>query len=313
MKAWKKLLLCGLLAPSFLTGCSSQTEDKLNIVVSMYPEYEWVKAISEGVDNINLRCLIDNNIDLHSYQPSVDDVISIAKANLFIYVGGESDAWVNNAIAASKSKATNLSLLNVLGDRKKAEEEKEGMQEESEEHEHEEAVEYDEHVWNSLQNAKIFVNSIKNTLIGIDANNKEKYQANAVNYLAKIDALENKYKGTLLNASQRTLVVADRFPFRYLFDDYGLDYYAAFKGCSTDSEASFETVIFLSRKVDELGLDNIIVTTSSDGRIGESVKQNTTKKNQTILKLNSLETATNNRDYLSLFEDNLKVLVEATK
>ena len=321
MKKTSKLLFLAILPSLFLGAFSSKNDCKTSIVCTMYPEYEWVKEVTKGNDNINIKCLIGN--DVHSYQPSVSDIASINKSDLFIYVGGESDEWVDDALKSATKKVNTINLLDALGDNKKIEEEKEGMEghehdhEDGDDHDHdhdheEEEEEYDEHVWNSLKNAKIFVNAIKDKMVALDEANKELYETNTTTYVGQIDALYNEYKAKINAGTHKTLVVADRFPFRYLFDEYGLDYYAAFSGCSTDSDASFKTVVFLANKIDELGLDNILVTTNSDGKIGESVKQNTTNKNQKLLKLDSME-AYKKEDFLSVFKKNLDVLVEASK
>ena len=228
--------------------------------------------------------------------------------------------------------AKNITVaLSVLA---KLEEEKEGMQEdehhhhhddEDEDHEHEEGEdhdheyeheeEYDEHVWNSLINAQKFVKSIAEELGKIDENNKDKYLANANNYNKKLDDLHKEYVTKFASATHKTLVVADRFPFSYLFSDYGLDYYAAFKGCSAESEASFETIIFLANKVNDLGLSTILKTTGSDGKIANSVKENTTSKDQKIASLYSLETKPDKADwtYIDAMKANLDVLMDASK
>ena len=187
--------------------------------------------------------------------------------------------------------------------------------EEGEDHDHEHEEEYDEHVWNSLINAQKFVKSIAEELGKIDENNKDKYLANANNYNKKLDDLHKEYVAKFVSATHKTLIVADRFPFSYLFSDYGLDFYAAFKGCSAESEASFETVIFLANKVNDLGLSTILKTTGSDGKIANSVKDNTSSKDQKIASLYSLETKPDKSDldYISTMKANLDVLVDASK
>lgn len=315
--------LCGI-------GCKSEDDGKIKIVCTLYPEYEWINAVTEGVNGIaEPKLLINSSIDFHSYQASVDDIISVSNADLFVYVGCESDEWIKKVDISNKDQKQ-ICLLDVLGDDAKLEEEKEGMQEEhhhdhdeDEDHDHEEGEdhdrdheeEYDEHVWNSLINAKKFVKSIAEELGKIDSANKDKYLTNATNYSKKLDHLHNEYVTKFASATHKTLVVADRFPFSYLFADYGLDYYAAFKGCSAESEASFETIIFLANKVNDLGLSTILKTNGSDGKIANSVKENTTNKNQKIASLYSLETKPDKSDwsYIDVMKANLDVLVDASK
>ncbi|MBQ7995612.1 MAG: zinc ABC transporter substrate-binding protein [Bacilli bacterium] len=311
----KASLIC--LTPLLLASCfSNETEGRINIVCTIFPEQEWVSAICEGVEGINVDLILKGASDVHSYQPSVNDIAKIVKSDLFVYVGGESDEWAERVVNENNlGEEKTYDLLESLGERRKEEEEKEGMEEDEKEHEHEheEGEEYDEHVWNSLQNASIFVQDIATKLSLIDPENKDIYLANAKEYIASINALDATYKSLLSNPPHDTLVFADRYPFLYLLNDYGLDYYAAFKGCSTDTNASFETVIFLAKKVDELGLDNIIITSSSDGRVASSVKTNTKTKDQKILVMDSLETKPQKGGtYLSIMKDNLDILVEAS-
>lgn len=338
MKNLNKLLVL-MSAPLLLgaVGCGNGNivdNNKLNIVSTIYSEYEWVNAVTKGVDNISSTLLIDGGADLHSYQPSVEDIAAVSSADLFIYVGGESDTWVADALKNKTNENQKaINLLETLGDAVKPEEEKEGMQEEEHHHHHdedgdhdhdhdhehegeeEEEVEYDEHVWNSLVNAKKLVTEIKDQLVAIDAANKVTYEANASAYITEIDNLHNEYVAKFATATKKTQVVADRFPFLYMFNDYSLDYYAAFKGCSAESEASMETVIFLANKVDTLELPYIIRTSNSNGAIANTVKENTTAKNQTIVTLDSLETKPQNASstYLTVMAENLNTLYEACK
>ena len=214
-----------------------------------------------------------------------------------------------------------INLLEALGDAVKEEEIVEGMEaeheaEEAEEHEEEEGPEKDEHVWLSLRNAAALCKVIAEKLGEIDSANKEIYTANANAYIEKLNALDGQYKDAAAAAKVKTLLFADRFPFRYLADDYGLDYYAAFVGCSAESEASFETITFLAGKADELGLRTILQIESADGKIAQTVKDTTKTKDQTILTLDSMQSATttdieNGVTYLSVMEKNLDVLKDA--
>lgn len=213
-----------------------------------------------------------------------------------------------------------INLLDVLGNSVKEEEVVEGMEAEEEESEEkseeEEEPEYDEHVWLSLKNAKVFCKAIADDLSEIDKDHAETYQKNEENYAAKLDELDQNYQKTVDEASQKTLLFGDRFPFRYMVDDYGLDYYAAFVGCSAETEASFETITFLAGKLDELGLKNVMTIEKSDQKIPKAIIENTKDKNQKILRLDSMQSATSDdvkagTTYLSVMEDNLEVLKEA--
>lgn len=290
--------------------------DKLKIVTTIFPEYDWVRQIAgDQISNMELTMLLDNGVDLHSYQPTADDIMKISDCDIFVYVGGESDEWVEDALKEAVNKDMQvINLLEVLGDSVKTEEMVEGMQETEHDHEHEE--EADEHVWLSLKNAQTLSDAIASALETADPANKETYAANAASYVEKLAALDTQYQEAVNNASQKTLLFGDRFPFRYLVDDYGLSYYAAFAGCSAESEASFETISFLAQKVDELGLKNVLTIEKSDQKIAKTIIENTKDKNQNIPTLDSMQSTTsddvaNGTTYLSVMENNLNILKEA--
>ncbi|MBR7071920.1 MAG: zinc ABC transporter substrate-binding protein [Clostridia bacterium] len=331
MKKTLSVALCLLMILGVLAGCGtpSTNGDKLSIVTTIFPEYDWVKQIiGDKADQADVTMLLDNGVDLHSYQPTADDIIRISTCDMFIYVGGESDEWVEDVLKEATNKdMVIINLLEALGDDVKEEEVKEGMQEdehehgddhEDEDHDHEGETGYDEHVWLSLKNAAELCSYISSKLCEIDPDNKDAYKANTDAYIAKLNALDKQYKDAVGSAGTKTLLFGDRFPFRYLTDDYGLDYYAAFVGCSAESEASFETIMFLANKVDELGLKAILQIESADGKIARTVKDTTKAKDQTILTLDSMQSTTsadvkNGASYLSIMEKNLEVLKNALK
>ena len=336
MKKIIALLLALLMAVGMLAGCVKQnddtddTTDKLRIVATIFPAYDWVKAIlGDKADHADITMLLDNGVDLHSYQPTADDIVKISDCDLFLYVGGESEGWVKEALKNSANEDRKvINLLDVLGDKVKSEEVVEGMQEEEHEHEegeaheheegeaHEHEEEADEHVWLSLKNAEVLVGAISNALQELDADNKEIYAANADAYMKKLSALDAEYQTAVDNASRKTVLFGDRFPFRYLADDYGLNYYAAFVGCSAETEASFETISFLAKKVDELKLPCVLTIEGKNHKIAETIVKNTAKKSQKILTMDSMQSTTSKdvasgTTYLSVMEKNLAVLKEA--
>ena len=326
-------LLAVLMLVGMLAGCTNQAEKptvmatpagpqaesaadkKIRIVTTIFPEYDWVREIlGDKADSAEITMLLDNGVDLHSYQPTADDIIKLSDCDLFVYVGGESDGWVEGALksAANKDRKV-INLLDVLGDSVKEEETVEGMQEEEED---QEEKEYDEHVWLSLKNAKTLVGAISAALQELDPDNKDTYAANADAYGQKLSALDAEYQKAVSAGTYKTLLFGDRFPFRYLVDDYGLSYYAAFAGCSAESEASFETVSFLARKVDEGKLPCVLTIEGKNHKIAETIVQNTAGKNQKILTMDSMQSTTSQdvaggTTYLSLMEKNLDVLKEA--
>lgn len=333
MKKITALLLALFVLVGALAGCGKQNDtnktDKLSIVTTIFPEYDWVREIlGDKADNAEITMLLDNGVDLHSYQPTADDIVKISDCDLFIYVGGESNGWVEDALrnAANRNMKV-INLLEVLGDSVKTEEIVEGMQEEhehedahahddAEEHEHEE--EADEHVWLSLKNAKMLVRVISKALQELDPDNKDIYAANADAYVKKLSALDADYQAAVDAASNKTILFGDRFPFRYLVDDYGLRYYAAFVGCSAETEAGFETISFLAKRVDEWKLPCVLTIEGAQHKIAETIVRNTTTKNQKVLTMDSMQSTTtqdvkNGTTYLSVMEKNLSVLKEALR
>lgn len=335
MKKLKRIFavfFCLLLAAGILGGCGKaasssapapsalQSGNKpLKIVTTIFPEYDWVREIlGDKADRAEVTMLLDNGVDLHSYQPTADDIIKISDCDLFIYVGGESDGWVEDALKeATNQNMKVINLLDVLGGQVKEEEVVEGMEgEEEEEADEEEGPEYDEHVWLSLKNAETLCSAITDALEEIDPANKDAYAANAASYLEKLAALDGEYQTVVDNAARKTVLFGDRFPFRYLVDDYGLSYYAAFAGCSAETEASFETISFLAGKVDELRLPCVLTIEGAQHKIAETIAQNTAEKNPSILTLDSMQSTTstdvaNGTTYLSVMESNLDVLKQA--
>lgn len=327
----KKLLSAVLilaLGLSLLAGSGtalaneSVTAPKLRIVTTIFPIYDWVRnVLGEQAANAEVTMLLDNGVDLHSYQPTADDIVCISACDLFLYVGGESDEWVADALqeATNKNKVI-INLMEVLGDSVKEEEIVEGMEhdhEHEEEHDHEhEETEYDEHVWLSLKNAAVLCHAIADALGQIDSQNEALYAANADTYIDKLNTLDAQYQTAVDAAAYHTLLFGDRFPFRYLADDYALDYYAAFVGCSAETEASFETIIFLAGKLDELGLPAVLQIESADGRIARTVVENTQSGDQQILTMDSMQSTTAKdvaagTSYLAIMEKNLDVLKAA--
>ena len=318
LNKYLSLFFAVLVMAGILSACGSGNsgaaadKDKVRIVTTIFPEYDWVMNIlGDNPASAEVTMLLDNGVDLHSYQPTADDILKISTCDLFIYVGGESDEWVEDALAEATNKdMAVINLLDVLGDAVKEKEVVEGMQEE--EHDHEE----DEHVWLSLRNAAALVQSISYSIQSIDPDNAGIYKSNTSAYIEKLNSLDEEYKTAVLSASSHTILFGDRFPFRYLVDDYGLDYYAAFVGCSAETEASFETIMFLAEKVDELGLPAVMTIEGKDHRIAETIVQNTKAKDQQILSMDSMQGTTsgdvkNGVTYLSVMENNLSILKDA--
>lgn len=318
-------------------GENEISEKQLSVVSTIFPQYDWARQIlGEDNENIDLTLLVDKGVDLHNFQPSADDIVKISSCDMFLYVGGESDAWVDDILNTAVGNGTVvINLLDVIGDEVKQEEQKEGMEhshdhEDEEEHGHEDEEEHeehaeeeehgesevDEHVWLSFNHAEVICNYIADELSKMDQQNADAYHENAQKYIDELRTMDQKYQDVVENASFDILLFGDRFPFRYLVDDYGLDYYAAFSGCSAETEASFETIAFLAGKVDEENLGYIVTIDSSNQSLAETIKENTSGKNQEIIALDSMQSVTgedikNGVTYLSIMEKNLAVLEQA--
>ncbi|MDR1705674.1 MAG: metal ABC transporter substrate-binding protein [Clostridiales bacterium] len=367
----KKLiaLIIALFVMFTMPGCTTNapvSNDKVSIVCTIFPQYDWVREILGGAaSDFDLTLLLDSAVDLHSYQPSVQDIAKISASDLFIYVGGESDLWVEDALKeAINPDMMVINLLDALGDDAKIEEIIEGMQEEEdhdhgehedhdeadhdegahedhdeaghdedehedhdedehedghetdEAHTHGEEIVYDEHVWLSLRNAETLCAVIADTLSAMIPENAAVYAANCAAYIERLQALDAEYAAAVAAAPEKTLLFADRFPFRYLADDYGISCFAAFPGCSAETEASFETIAFLTTKTNELDLANIMVTETGDWAIARTIIANSAAKNQNILVLNALQSVTSanvadGTSYLGVMADNLEVIANA--
>ena len=323
-------ILCAGCIPAYAEG-RGRDADHIQIVTTIFPEYDWVMNIlGDNPAQAEVMLLLDNGIDLHNFQPTVPDILTISTCDLFIYVGGESDKWVETTLQNAMNKdLVAISLMDVLGSAVKEEELIEGMQAEEHDHEHgdddgdehehgDDEAEYDEHVWLSLRNAAALTESISEVLQQIDPDNAEIYKDNTAAYIEKLNALDAQYQSVIADASNKTLLFGDRFPFRYMTDDYGLTYYAAFLGCSAETEASFETIAFLAQKVDELSLPVVMTIEGTNHRMAETIVQSTKARNQEILTMDSMQAVTakdvnNGVTYLSIMEKNLSVLKDALK
>mgnify|MGYP003309584694 CR=1 FL=1 len=341
-------LLMLLLACRLFTGCGGYMKDngKPNIVCTIYPEYEWLlKVLGDEADNYNIRLLLDGSTEVHSYQPTAADIAAISACDLLIYVGGEGDKWIEDVLENKTNKNMKIiKLLDCLGERALEEEVVEGMQEvlfghdhgdeksdaDTHEHTHDEScghdVEntdhhkhegvYDEHVWLSLKNARIFVEAIEECVSELWPEKATEFSNNAKTYIESIDALDGEYTELVEEADLNTLLFADRFPFRYLTEDYGLKYYAAFSGCSADAEASFETVVFLAERVKAENIPTVLILESSDETLAETVISTADSKEIKILVLDSMQSDTGEWkeqgfDYLEIMESNLEILKQA--
>lgn len=317
------LICCAsaLMVAACSTGAQTPKTDAVSIVCTTFASYDWMREIAGDTEGIELTYLLDEGVDMHSYQPSVADLATISSADLLVYVGGESDAWVDDALkGAENTDIKGLSLLEVVGDAAREEEVVEGMQAREEEHAEgegeEEETEYDEHVWLSPALARIIVSALTDEVSALDPAHAEEFQDRARAYGGKLEELDNAYLTMAKDAAVDTVIFCDRFPFRYLFDELNLTYFAAFPGCSAETEASFDTIAFLIEKLNDLGLDAVMVCEDSDQKLAQTVIADSERRDAEILVMDSLQSVSGKeveegRTYLATMQDNLEVLKTA--
>lgn len=310
-------IIC-MLAILCLSGCSAasqvQKEDgRLHVVATVFAEYDFLKNIAG--DTIHLTMLLTPGADLHTFEPTPKDMASVQNADLFVTIGGESDAWADKIIRSVDSDSLHtvrlMDMVEVV-----EEETVEGMQN-SEGLEafdtHEEEKEFDEHVWTSPKNAIQIVNKLADTLCELDRANEKTYQKNAAAYVKKLQKLDDSFEEIIENAKRHTIVVGDRFPFRYFADAYHLKYYAAFPGCSTETGASAETIAFLIDKVKEEQIPVVFHVELSSEMISNTICDETGAKKRQLNAVHNISRTdfTAGKGYVELMEENLPVLKEA--
>lgn len=315
-KRVKAIILAVCLAVVCACGfsaCNGDYDDgEITVVTTVFPLYDWTSELLDGVDGVGVEWLLDSGVDVHSYQPTVDDMVKIKNADLFLFVGGESEAWVDDVLEGNRT-TRKLGMLDLLGDLTIKEGHLGSNHEHEEGEDHDHAV--DEHAWLSVRRAKMTCKGIANRLADLIPSQADKINANYEAYMDKLDALDQKYDSELGKISNKTVVFGDRFPFAYLFSDYGIAWDAAFSGCSAESEASFETIARLASSLDEHGLNFVLKIDGSTHKIAESVIAASKNKDAQTLTLNSLQSVKRSDlgkvSYLSVMESNLTVLLTA--
>lgn len=322
------------LCLTLLSGCTGPTtaeQDENVILCTTFAAYDWVREILGDTDTFTCRMLVDNGVDLHSYQPSAQDIMKIADCRMLVYVGGESDTWVSDALAESGNEdIVAISLLDLVGDRALNEVELEGVEghhhhdHDNEDHDHDEHGHeaeitdhddhYDEHVWLSLKNAIVCTETLADAITKLDSCNSKKYAANAKAYTGKLEALDADYQTMRDTATQTTILIGDRFPFLYLAEDYDIHYFAAYSGCSADVEASVHTVTYLTEKLQEYKLPAIYVVDNGTDSLARTIAESADMTPE-ILHLSSMQSVTKEDiqkgcTYLSYMEENLQMLKE---
>lgn len=309
MKRIISVITITVLAMLIFCSCGNTIPEKdtLSIVCTTFPQYDYLKNIIGNDESLTL--LLDDGGDLHSYEPTAQDIIAIGSADLFVYVGGNSDKWVENTVKASNNpKLKTVALMELVETYE--EEYVAGMEHEHEPGEHSTP---DEHIWLSVRNAVIITQALCDAICEIDSENTQIYKTNAEKYISQLNVLDAEYSAVVESAARKTVLFADRFPFRYLIEDYELTYYAAFAGCSSESEASFQTMAFLIDKTKELALPVVLTIDGSDGSLAKTVCKETGAKSAVLDSCQSVsaDDIKNGTTYLKIMENNLEVLREA--
>lgn len=280
------------------------------IVCTTYAAYDWTRSLLQlAGDTSTFRVsMLSKGADMHSYQPTVADIVKLREADLFIYVGGVSEAWVSSVLTSGgQASASNaLGLISLPGMQ---------LLHTAEDHQalHGGQEAYDEHVWLSLENASVCSRAIAEKLAQLAPEKAQDYQAAAEAYAARCNDLQAEFQAALTGAVTKKVVVADRFPFRYLTEPYGIEVTAAFAGCEADAEIGFHTLPTLIDAVKETGLRYIIVTETSDQTLAKAVAESSGISQIQILIMDSMQSPgrENRESYLSVMEKNLSVLLQA--
>ena len=314
------IILCLLISICSCTAPTQESDEKIRILCTLFPQYDWLCNITKGVDDVEVSLIIANGTDPHSYQPTAADIMNRSRCDMLVYIGGDSDTWVKKAVERSKNQAiTEIALLELEGielhDISSASHSHEGHSHGEHSHEGHSHSTVDEHIYLSIDNACAAVSRLASELCRIDPDNKDIYLKNSMEYTVKLKNLSNSLSADLdaIPEEERFMLFADRFPFVYLLSDYGIHYAAAFEGCTTDVDADFDTVIRLIHEADEHDVKYIAVTESSDKALAKTVISSTKAKNQGILTLNSMQAITysqiaNGASYISIMEKNLNTV-----
>lgn len=337
------VFLCGLL----FVGCekkSNVVNEKKSIICTTFPQFDWIKNIVGSSNSVKLDLLVDSGVDVHSYNPTPKDIVQVSKCDLFVYSGGVSESWVfdilkqgsventkliclsdfleekNRLVCVPEGKSITGSVLcddeNCLTEHNHNHEEEVGHEHHNHNHSHSHNHDFDEHIWLSLENAVLCVQLLCENLCSLDFENADLYRKNAKDYVQKLVSLDEQYKIVVNSSKRNYLLFADRFPFVYLTNDYGLNVFAAFVGCSAETEASFETLAFLTNKIDDHKRPYLMILENSNSKIADTLIKNSKEKNQQVLVLNSIQSCTQTQieqglSYFDVMESNLKVLEKA--
>lgn len=318
----KRAFLCMILALLLLlSACGQSVEedtdpDQLTVVATVYPAYDFARAV--GGDLADVQLLLPPGTESHSYEPTPADILVVQDCDLFIYLGGESDTWVETILESVELRGQTLRMVDCVP--LLEEETVEGMEsyEEGHDHDHDEApglgevVGYDEHVWTSPKNAALITRAVGDKLAELDPANADTYAANSADYAAQIEDLDREFADFFAGVEDRTMVFGDRFPLRYFAEEFNIDYYAAFPGCSTQTEPSAATIAFLTDKVREEQIPTVWYIEFSNHLVADSIAESAGVKTAMFHTCHnvSADDLAAGATYVSLMEQNLETLRE---
>lgn len=307
MRRAVSIIILTLFLMMIFTSCAVERPDSdgIKIVCTQFSAYDWVNNLMLGND-AEVILLTDNGVDIHSYQPTARDVVDIMTADLFIYVGGASESWVEDILATSAGDVQTICMTDVV----------DTICIEHDEHEHSEHEhihEFDEHVWLSVENARIICKEIFEKLCAVNQDARDEYKLNYEAYDAKLEELHDDFMLTAENREDDVLLFAGRFPFIYLINELDVEYYAAFDGCSSETAASFETVMELAKVADEFNVEYGIVVKGDDYDLAQTIAENTEDKELKFLEMDSLQSVTKEelaakKSYISAMRENLMAI-----
>ncbi len=310
------LILAGMMILPCLGGCAGKdgNGDNLMILCTVFAEYDWMRQVVGDVPGVEVSLLIEGGTDLHSYQATAADILKISQSDLIVTLGSTSDEWVHEALKNADRKIEIIELSKIEGIRFCTVSEEALLGEH--EHDLDQHGPFDEHIWLSLRNAGTACRFFAERLCAMDEEHSDTYRKNAETYVEKLNAMDAEFSAFAESIPVKRILVADRFPFVYLAEDYGIGYSAAFEGCSAETETSFDTVIRLASRIEEWGLHYILISETSDGKLASSVKRTTKHGDQEILTMNSMQAVTASQisdgiTYEEMMRENLSVLRQA--
>lgn len=320
MKKFLAVIITSLILVATLCACGntensvskaqSGIDGKISVVTTIFPPYDFARQI--GGDNVDLTMLLKPGTESHNYDPTPQDIIKIQNCDLFIYVGGESDEWVRDILESNDSKPKKIiSLMDCVDTLQ--EEIVEGMEKDKDKDNDGHEIEYDEHVWTSPKNAIIISKKISLALTELDKDNAKVYEKNTTEYSKKLSLLDSKFQNIVDNAKRKTIIFGDRFPMRYFADEYGLKYYAAFPGCSSETEPSAATVSFLIDKVKAEKIPVVFSIEFSNGKVADTICEDTRAKKLTFHSCHNVtqEQFDSGVTYIDLMNQNAESIKEA--